>query len=129
MHDESFKTKAPELLQDMAAHVQAVLVEYGDIDTDKASSLGEEAVERVARAWGGATVYFPKGDYIQSHRMAQNVWRDYNGRNAQEVARKHGISLVWAYKIIKDKRKEDQARRQMRLFTDDGSGKQLERER
>jgi len=107
MKNESFKTKAPELLQDMAIHVQAVLVEYGEIDPAKASSLGEEAVERIARAWGGSNVYFPKGDYIQSHRMAQNVWRDYNGNNAQEVARKHGISLVWAYKIIKDKRKEE----------------------
>jgi len=122
-YDESFKVKAPELLQDMAAHVQAVLTEYGEIDTDKASSLGEEAVERVARAWGGATVYFPKGDYIRSHRKAQDVWRDYNGRNAQEVARKHGISLVWAYDIIKKKRAEEQARRQMRLFTDDETGK------
>jgi len=122
MNDEAFKTKAPELLQDMAAHVQAVLTKYGEIDTDKASSLGEEAVERVARAWGGATVYFPKGDYIRSHRKAQDVWRDYNGRNAQEVARKHGISLVWAYDIIKKKRKEEQARRQGLLFRDDDSG-------
>jgi len=122
MNDEAFKTKAPELLQDMAAHVQAVLTEYGEIDTDKANSLGEEAVERVARAWGGATVYFPKGDYIRSHRKAQKVWRDYNGRNAQEVARKHGISLVWAYDIIKKKRKEEQARRQGLLFRDDDSG-------
>jgi len=118
-HDESFKIKAPELLQDMAAHVQAVLIEYGEIDQDKASSLGEEAVERVARAWGGATVYFPKGDRIQSHRMARKVWQDYDGRNAQEVARKHGISLVWAYKIISKKRAEDQARRQGLLFATD----------
>jgi len=116
MNDESFKTKAPELLQDMAAHVQAVLVEYGDIDPDKASGLGQEAVERVARAWGGATIYFPKGDYIHSHRMAQNFWREYNGRNTQELARKHGISLVWAYKIIKNKRAENLARRQGQLF-------------
>jgi len=123
MNDEAFKIKAPELLQDMAAHVQAVLIKYGEIDTDKASSLGEEAVERVARAWGGATVYFPKGDYIRSHRKAQDVWRDYNGRNAQEVARKHGISLVWAYDIIKKKRKEEQAHRQGLLFRDDESGK------
>jgi len=128
MNDEAFKTKAPELLQDMAAHVQAVLVEYGEIDPTKANSLGEEAVERVARAWGGATVYFPKGDYIRSHRKAQEVWRDYNGRNAQEIARKHGISLVWAYDIIKKKRLEEQARRQMRLFTDD-AGKTLDGER
>jgi len=119
MNDESFKTKAPELLQDMAAHVQTVLTEYGEIDLTKASSLGGEVAERVARAWGGSNVYFPKGEYIQSHRMAQNVWRDYNGNNTQEVARKHGISLVWAYKIIKDKRKEDQARRQGRLFATD----------
>jgi len=119
MNDDSFKTKAPELLQDMAAHVQAVLVEYGEIDPTKANSLSEEAVERVARAWGGATVYFPKGDYIRSHRKAKEVWRDYNGRNAQEVARKHGISLVWAYDIIKKQRAEEQTRRQMRLFTDD----------
>jgi len=77
MNDESFKMKAPELLQDMAAHVQTVLVEYGQIDPIKASSLGEEAAERVARAWGGATIYFPKGDYIHSHRMAQNFWSEY----------------------------------------------------
>jgi len=129
MNDESFKTKAPELLQDMATHVQAVLVEYGEIDQDKASSLGEEAAERVARAWGGSTVYFPKGDYIQSHRMAQNIWRDYNGRNAQEVARKHGISLVWAYDIIRKKRAEERARRQGTLFRDDESEKSTDAKR
>jgi len=123
MNDTSFKAKAPELLQDMADHVQAVLTEYGDIDSTKASSLGEEVIERVARTWGGSTVYFPKGDYIQSHRMAQNVWLDYNGSNAQEVARKHGISLVWAYKIIKDKRKEERERRQGQLFNPDDTEK------
>jgi len=123
MTDESFKTKAPELLQDMAAHVQAVLVEYGDIDPDKASGLGQEAVERVARVWGGSTVYFPKGDYIRSYRKAQDVWRDYNGRNAQEIARKHGISLVWTYDIIRKKRAEEQARRQGRLFKPDNQEK------
>jgi len=116
MSDESFKIKAPELLQDMAAHVQSVLIEYGEIDPIKASSLSAEAVERVAKAWGGITVYFPKGDYIQSHRMAQDVWHDFNGSNVQELARKHGISLVWAYKIIKNKRAEHLARRQGQLF-------------
>jgi len=107
----------------MAAHVQAVLVEYGQIDPIKASSLGEEAAERVAKAWGGITVYFPKGDYIHSHRMAQDVWQDFNGSNVQELARKHGISLVWAYKIIKNKRAEDLANRQGRLFPSDDAEK------
>jgi len=123
MNDESFKVKAPELLQDMAAHVQTVLIEYGQIDPVKASSQGEEAAERVARAWGGATIYFPKGDYIHSHRMAQTFWREYNGRNTQELARKHGISLVWAYKIIKNKRAEDLVNRQGRLFPSDDAEK------
>jgi len=122
-NDESFKTKAPELLQDMADHVRAVLVEYGELDQDKASGLGEEAVERIARAWGGSTVYFPKGDYIRSYRKAQDVWRDYNGRNAPELARKYGISLVWTYEIIRKKRDQEKARRQGSLFPADDAEK------
>jgi len=123
MNRESFKSKAPELLQDMASHLQAVLVEYGEIDPDIASALSQEAAERVAHVWGGGNIYFPKGDYIRSHRRAQEVWSKFNGRNAQELARQHGISLVWAYKIIDRKRKEEIARRQGVLFTPDDTEK------
>jgi len=55
--------------------------------------------------------------------MAQDVWQDFNGSNVQELARKHGISLVWAYKIIKKKRAEGLAHRQGRLFPTDDAGK------
>jgi len=119
MNNESFKSKAPELLQDMASHVQAVLVEYGEINPDIASGLGQEAAERIAHSWGGDLVYIPKGDSIRSERRANDVWSHFNGRNAQELARQHGISLVWAYKIIKRKRDEEIARRQGVLFKSD----------
>jgi len=123
MNDESFKNKAPELLQDMASQVQAVLVEYGEINPSIASGLGQEAAERIAQAWGGNLVYVPKGDSIRGDRRAQKIWENFNGRNAQELARQHGISIVWAYKIIKRKRDEEINRRQGVLFTSDDAEK------
>lgn len=117
--DNDFQSKAHELLLDLASKVEQILCKLGDIDPAVAESLGQEVAILMSRDWGGLNMYFPKGLSLEKHKLARRVWRDFTGNNAAELALRYKISLQWTYKIIRDMRAEESARRQPRLFEDD----------
>ncbi len=114
MSNDSFRRKSPELLRDLADQVKSVLMEYGDERADRAEVLGIEVAERISKSWGGSIIYMPLGTAIGRHKKAIEVWEEYNGYNTKALARKHGVSEQWIYKVIRMMRKED--RRQGDLF-------------
>ncbi|MFT8276000.1 Mor transcription activator family protein [Kerstersia gyiorum] len=116
MNSHSFRSKGPELLQDLADKVKVVLTNYGDIQDDVAEALGVEVAEVMAKSWGGMNIYVPLGIVVRRHRKALEIWQDFKGDNVDEVARKHGVSTQWVYKVIKVMRAEELARRQPGLF-------------
>ncbi|AOE92052.1 Mor transcription activator family protein [Ralstonia pseudosolanacearum] len=58
---DTFKSKGPELLVDLAQHAAAALVELAALDSEKAEQLGREIANRMAAHWGGQNIYFPMG--------------------------------------------------------------------
>ncbi|NYT80921.1 DNA-binding protein [Alcaligenaceae bacterium] len=113
---DSFRSKGPELLRDLADQVKDVLMKYGEEREERAELLGVEVAERISKNWGGMNIYMPLGVVMQRHRKAIEIWNDFDGSNVDQVARKHGVSIQWVYKIIKEMRAEELARRQRDLF-------------
>ncbi|ARU23629.1 Mor transcription activator family protein [Ralstonia syzygii] len=113
---DTFKSKGPELLVDLAQHAASALVELASLDKDKADQLGREIADRMAAHWGGQNIYFPMGLSLKLSQRDQQIYGEFNGTNHSDLARKHGVSLQWVYKIVKAMRQEDIARRQGALF-------------
>jgi len=112
----TFKTKAPELLADLAAHIAAALVELAGLDQTSAEGVGREVADRMAAHWGGQNVYFPMGLSVKLSQRDQGIYDEFNGTNHSDLARKYGVSLQWIYKIIKAVGRVELARRQRDLF-------------
>ncbi len=113
---DTFKSKGPELLVDLAQHAAAALVEMASLDRDKADQLGREIADRMAAHWGGQNIYFPMGLSLKLSQRDQQIYDEFNGTNHSDLARKYGVSLQWIYRIVKAVRQEEIARRQGALF-------------
>ena len=111
-----FKSKGPELLVDLAEQCSLALKESAGLDKDKADQVGREIAERMASHWGGQNIYFPMGLSYKLSQRDRLIYDEFNGSNHSELARKHGVSLQWIYKIIKTVRQEEIDRRQGGLF-------------
>ena len=96
-----FRSKGPELLVELAQHTSETVREIIDI---------EPAI---------ADVYFPMGMVWKVSQRDREIFREFNGRNHHELARKFGVSLQWVYSVVKRVRKEELDRMQGKLFADE----------
>ena len=93
-----------------------MLTEIAGQDAEKADQIGQEIAQRMAVHWGGQNIYFPMGLSYKLSQRDRLIYDEFNGSNHSELARKHGVSLQWIYKIIKTVRQEEIDRRQGGLF-------------
>ncbi|MBB5017406.1 Mor family transcriptional regulator [Chitinivorax tropicus] len=106
---ETFRSKGPELLTDLAQHVAASLVELAKLDKDRSEQVGRVIADRMANHWGGQNIYFPMGLTQRTSDRDDQIYREFTGSNHAELARKYGVSLQWIYKIVKNKREQELA--------------------
>ena len=74
-----------------------------------ARRLGVRLAGRLARELGGATYYWPKGDALERAVRDLSVWAEHDGTvdgpaGIKALARKHGITTVWVWAIIRRER-------------------------
>lgn len=112
--------KMPELLTDLAARVQQILIEKAAMDKGLAEHLGFEIARDMAETWGGQNIYVPKGLEMALHSRDEQIWSEFNGHNHNELARKYKISAQWVYTIVKRMRALEFAKRQPKLFDEIG---------
>lgn len=113
---KSFRSKGPELLVELAQHTACTIKEVVEIDTAVADQIGEAVANRMMQIWGGQNVYFPMGMAWKVNQRDLEIFREFNGRNHHELARKFGVSLQWIYSVVKRVRKEELGRVQGKLF-------------
>ena len=113
-----FKSRGPELLQDLSDQVGQALIELMALDKEKAEQLGREIAERMAGHWGGQNIYFPMGLSMKLSKRDQQIYDEFMKGNPRhdDLARKYGVSIQWIYRILKIKKAEDIAARQHNLF-------------
>jgi Mor family transcriptional regulator len=116
-----FKSKAAELLLDLAAQCALVLRDITGIDAEKAELVGQEIAVSMAKHWGGQNLYFPKGLSFQVSQRYLEIYNEFNGRNHAELAMKYDLTVQWVYRIIKLFRQMERDLAQRSLFDgDDG---------
>lgn len=113
---ESFERKAPEVLTDLASHVEKELVDKHEVTKEQAKQIGIDVAIRISKAWAGEVIYIPRAlSFVLSERDWK-IWHEFNGLNHRELARKYGVSMQWVYQIVKRMQKEDIDRRQIDMF-------------
>jgi Mor family transcriptional regulator len=112
---EADAVEYPELLTDLADKLTEALVARG-IERVKAKEISREAAEFVRAEWGGLLVYVPKGTLFALGQRDIEIWREFNGHNHAELARKHDVTLQRIYQIVAAMREQEVRRRQGKLF-------------
>lgn len=109
----------PELLLDLADRTARILQERIDIDQDLAAHVGSELARSIAESWGGQTIYVPQGLGMFVHERDEKIYREFNGTNHAELARKYKISMQWVYSIVKKMRAIKIKQMQPELFAEE----------
>lgn len=115
-NNTTFEDKAPEILLDLAEHTRELLVQKCQFEDSQAKQIGVELAQCIAENWGGEVIYIPKALLIALSERDLAIWRDFNGSNQRELARKYGVSMQWVYQIVKKVQKEEVAKRQFDIF-------------
>lgn len=98
------------------AAIEGALVGIFDVPKEDAEYAAYDVLRRLMDACGGSYVYVPKGVTLAMCEREQAMWREYDGRNIRELAKKYRVGLIHAYEIIRSARKKQQERQQTSLF-------------
>ncbi|MCY0966152.1 Mor transcription activator family protein [Parathalassolituus penaei] len=99
--DSNRKLNAPEFLADLFQIVAQVARQQG-CDPEQADAIADACTDSVAKEWGGLSVYIGKGTHMNISRRDMAIYQEFTtGNTAQALARKHGVTRVWIYAIIR----------------------------
>lgn len=111
-----FEEKAPEVLADLAKHIEMALEEKCQFTPERAKQIGIDIAQKMAQNWGGEVIYIPRNLLMALNERDMKIYEEFNGNNHRELARKYNVSMQWVYKIVKKVHKDEVARRQMSMF-------------
>lgn len=94
----TFPPEYPEVLADLATLIYRRLCDL--LPTAVAADLARELAEAVRLEWGGGMIYIPQGARFERQQRDATIWREFNGRNHAELARRHGLTLSCVYDIL-----------------------------
>ena len=98
---QACNAEMPELLMDLADKSAKILQECIEIDPEIANHVGSQIARNIAESWGGQTVYIQKGMGMFAHERDLQIYKEFDGANHAELARKYKISMQWVYVIVK----------------------------
>lgn len=107
----------PEIFADLAQHVTTTLKEMVGMEDDIAEQIAVAVANRMMHAWGGQTIYLPKGMVFMTSARDYKIWQECDGRNYRELAKKYNLTLQWIYSVVKKIQRAESARRQLPLFS------------
>ena len=111
-----FEEKAPDVLADLAKHIETELARTGKVEQEEAKHIGIEIAQTIAKNWGGELIYIPRNLVLLLSERDRKIFNEFDGSNHRELARKYQVSMQWVYKIVKKVTKEEIAKRQFDMF-------------
>lgn len=96
-------------LADMLQSTLWALTDAGIAQTE-AEALACRVVDRITAVLGGGCFYIPKNEVLRQMRRNLAMWREFDGTiyspyGIKALAKKHGVTELYAYRIIKTQRK------------------------
>ena len=91
-----------------------------DLDPARARQVAFALIERITSHYGGSTWYIPKSDAIDRARRNLALWAEYDGtvdgpRGIRALARRHHLTEVAVWGILREQRQLHLARHQLSL--------------
>jgi len=110
------------ILSDMIDAQAAAFMRMGH-DVTTARYLAQTGILALAELMGGKNWYFPNAAALREELRDIEIYRRFNGRNLEVLAREYRVTLRQMYRIISEQRRAANARRQGQLFEAcDGGG-------
>ena len=104
------------LLLDLRDHACRLLQNLKTVDQAAASQISNELMYQISQDWGGQSIYIIKDDSFQAEERDVQIYKEFNGYNHTELARKYDLTEAYIYRIVKRMAEQERNRRQPSLF-------------
>ena len=108
--------KWPKALSELIDVLACELVR-GGLEPDLAKAQARKLALVQAHYMGGRAYYIPTGDHLKAALRDRAIWDEFNGRNIDQLARKHGLSVPQTYAVVAEQRQLSRARSQLDMFS------------
>ncbi|MCX7128270.1 Mor transcription activator family protein [Aeromonas sp.] len=107
--------KWPKALSELVDVLAYELVR-GGMEPELAKAQARKLALVQAHYMGGRAYYIPTGDHLKAALRDRAIWDEFNGRNIDQLARKHGLSVPQTYAVVAEQRELTRRRHQQDLF-------------
>ncbi|TNI86613.1 Mor transcription activator family protein [Aeromonas sobria] len=107
--------KWPKALSELVDVLACELVR-GGMEPELAKAQARKLALVQAHYMGGRAYYIPTGDHLKAALRDRAIWDEFNGRNIDQLARKHGLSVPQTYAVVAEQRQLTRQRLQLDLF-------------
>ncbi|CAD7510660.1 TPA: transcriptional regulator [Aeromonas dhakensis] len=107
--------KWPKALSELVDVLACELVRGGMVP-EQAKAQARKLALVQAHYMGGRAYYIPTGEHLKAALRDRAIWDEFNGRNIDQLARKHGLSVPQTYAVVAEQRELTKRRYQPDLF-------------
>ncbi|WP_429076507.1 Mor transcription activator family protein [Aeromonas veronii] len=107
--------KWPKALSELV-DVLACELARGGMGPERAKAQARKLALVQAHYMGGRAYYIPTGEHLKAALRDRAIWDEFNGRNIDQLARKHGLSVPQTYAVVAEQRQLMRKRIQAELF-------------
>ncbi|MFM5537403.1 Mor transcription activator family protein [Aeromonas veronii] len=107
--------KWPKALSELVDVLACELIREG-MEPDLAKAQARKLALVQAHYMGGRAYYIPTGEHLKAALRDRAIWDEFNGRNIDQLARKHGLSVPQTYAVVAEQRQLTRLRHQSDLF-------------
>ncbi|MGY3855520.1 Mor transcription activator family protein [Aeromonas aquatilis] len=108
--------KWPKALSELVDVLACELVR-GGMAQEQAKAQARKLALVQAHYMGGRAYYIPTGDHLKAALRDRAIWDEFNGRNIDHLARKHGLSVPQTYAVVAEQRQLSRSRSQLDMFS------------
>jgi len=98
MNDELTR-KWPSTLVELLGIAEEVAQRH--VPAETANTLAYDLINAIADSFGGIQTYIPKGDALKRALRDHAIYQEFRQGNADQLARKHGLTEAQIYSIYK----------------------------
>ncbi|OZS45289.1 Mor transcription activator family protein [Photobacterium sanguinicancri] len=110
--DDNVRKRWPSTLQSLSEVLNSEL-KRAKVDEPH---LADKLTIALGHYFGGRDIYIPNGSKLKSALRNISIWREYNGRNIEQLANHHKLTERQITEIIREQRQAELKRRQRELF-------------
>lgn len=107
--------KWPKALSELMDVLACELVRGGMVP-EQAKAQARKLALVQAHYMGGRAYYIPTGEHLKAALRDRAIWDEFNGRNIDQLARKHGLSVPQTYAVVAEQRERTRRRNHPDLF-------------